>query len=296
MRLARLAAEPLLQFLVAGAAIYALWSALGPEDAAQSGRRIVVEREALLGFMQFRARAFEPEVFAARLDALSPAEREELIADYVREEALYREARALGLEQGDDVLRQRLVEKMAFLLEGELPSGEPDEQELAAYFDRHADAYVQAPAYTFTHVFFDRAARGEQGAQRAAARLLAAMNRERVAANESEPYGDRYPFLQHYEQRPAEYVSGHFGAAFSAALARLPVEPARWQGPLRSDQGWHVVMLRAQRPARTPVMEEVRDQVVADLQRERQAAQRESAISALLARYEVAVAPDLAVP
>lgn len=94
--LRRLLREPLLHFLLAGAALYAAWAWLGPGDA--DTRRIVVDRPTLLRFMQYQAQAFEPGSFTARFDAMDAAQRSRLIADYVREESLYREARALGLE------------------------------------------------------------------------------------------------------------------------------------------------------------------------------------------------------
>jgi hypothetical protein len=43
------------------------------------------------------------------------SESDRLVADYVREEVLYREALALGLDRDDLVVRRRLVQKMEML-------------------------------------------------------------------------------------------------------------------------------------------------------------------------------------
>ena len=112
--------DPLLHFLAAGLLIFGLFDVLSPDEADQRDDLILVDRAALLTFVQYRMRAFEPELAAARLDGLSDLERERLIADYVREEALHREALALGMDSGDYIIKRRLIQKVEFLAQGEL--------------------------------------------------------------------------------------------------------------------------------------------------------------------------------
>ena len=282
--LRRLLREPLLHFLLAGAAIYAAWAWWGGAD--DDARRIVVDRATLLRFMQYQAQAFEPGSFAARFDALDEPQRRQLIADYVREEALYREARALGLEQGDYVMRQRLVQKMNFLLESP-DSDEPDETELKRYLADHAALYRVAPSWTFTHVFIDPATRPQESAEQRARVLLARLNRDPAGFNDASGFSDRYPFLQNYVERTGDYIESHFGKAFSQALQQLPVAASSWQGPLRSDQGWHLVLITAHAPQRDPALAEIRSQVRDDLRRDAAAARQEQAVKDVTSRYQV---------
>lgn len=283
--LRRILREPLLHFLIAGGAIYLLFGWWGPGDASDQ-HRIVVDRGALLQYMQFQAQAFEPKTFAAQFDAMTPAQRRQLIDDYVREEVLYREAKALGMERGDYVMRQRLVQKMGFLLE-EHVEVEPKDAELQQYLDTHQAQYRVAASWTFTHVFLDRAQRGEVQAQREAGRLLEALNHAHAQFNDAPRYTDRYPFLQNYVERTQEYIGSHFGTEFADALVKLPVDAARWQGPLRSDEGWHLVLLTAHSPGRMPTLAEIRAQVVDDWRRDRAAALQEQSIRALIDSYKV---------
>lgn len=279
----RLLREPLLHFLAAGALIYLAWGLWGRDDDAH---RIVVDRAALLQYLQYQAKAFEPGTFSRQFDAMSEAERRRLIDGYVREEVLYREARALGLDRGDYVMRLRLVQKMEFLLQ---PSSDapPTEAQLRQYLAEHADLYAVAPSWTFTHVFIDPAARGEARAQRDALQMLARLNRQRAGFNDSPRYTDRFAFLQNYVERTPDYIASQFGTQFMQALQELPVNAARWQGPLRSDQGWHLVLLTAHTPARAPTVDEIRDQLVDDVKRDRAARQQQQAIDALLGQYRV---------
>lgn len=284
--LRRLLREPLLHFLLAGAAIYMAWAHWGPAEG--DSRRIVVDRGALLRFMQYQSQAFEPGSFAARLDAMDDAQRRQLIADFVREEALYREAQALGLERGDYVMRQRLVQKMNFLLESQ-DSAEPSDAQLQAYLAQHALLYRVAPSWTFTHVFVDAAALPAAEAERRARALLARLNQQHAGFNDAPRYSDRYPFLQNYVERTGEYIESHFGKAFATALQSLPVDAARWQGPLRSDQGWHVVLVTAHSPQRDPSLAEIRAQVRDDYRRDAAAARQEQAVREVIGRYKVEI-------
>ena len=283
----RIAREPLVHFLLAGAALYllfAFWSA--QHSAADTTRQIVVDRATLLRFMQYRAKAFEPTTFAQRFDALTREQRQQLIGDYVREEVLYREAQSLGLARGDDVMRQRLVQKMEFLLE-EPAVGEPAEALLSEWFEAHRDQYVVPPSWTFTHVFLDPAQRGEERALRVANRLVVALNRERVGFNEAPQYGDRFVFLQNYVERTADYIESHFGPEFLASLHTLPVAPRSWVGPVRSTHGQHLLLITGHSDARVPALAELRAQVVDDFKREKTAAARDRTTQALIESYSV---------
>lgn len=282
--LRRILREPLLHFLIAGGAIYWLYAWWG--GGASDQHRIVVDRGALLQYMQFQAQAFEPKTFAAELDAMNPVQRKRLVDDYVREEVLYREARALGLERGDYVMRQRLVQKMGFLLE-EHVEVQPADSGLQQYLDAHPAQYRVAPSWTFTHVFLDRTQRGDAPAQHEAQRLLGVLNRTHAQFNDAPRYTDRYPFLQNYVERTQEYIGSHFGAGFAAALMQLPVDAGRWQGPLRSEEGWHLVLLTAHTAERLPALSEIRAQVADDWRRDRAVALQEQSVKALIDSYRV---------
>lgn len=282
--LRRVLREPLVHFLGAGALIYLAWGLWGEPE--EDPRRIVVDRAALLQYVQYQAKAFEPATFSAQLDAMSPAERQQLIDSYVREEVLYREARALGLEQGDYVMRLRLVQKMGFLTEVSSVA-EPTEDELRQYLEDNAVLYAVAPSYTFTHVFIDPLERGEARAKRDAERTLATLNSARAGFNDSPRHTDRFAFLQNYVERTPDYIASHFGPGFMQALETLPVASGSWQGPVQSDQGWHLVLLTAKTPARMPAVAEIRERLADDLTRDRAADLQEQVIQTLIDQYEV---------
>lgn len=251
--------DPVLHFLLSGAGLYLLVSMFGTvADEGAEDARIVVDRQTLLSYMQYQSNAFDAVTFEAALERMNAEALEQLLDQYVTEEVLYREAKALGLEQSDYIIRQRMVDKMRFLLAdiaGEQQA--PDEATLQAWFDANRALYRVQPSVTFTHVFV------EGGEERALA-LQQQLNADAVGFTDAGEYGDRFPFLRNYVERTVDFVAGHFGSGFAAELQTLQPAAGQWQGPLASAYGQHLVLLTALAPARDPALEEVRAQVLQD--------------------------------
>jgi PPIC-type PPIASE domain len=287
----RLVREPLLHFLVAGALLFALYHLVrGPRaEANAQARSIVVDPHALLSFMQYESMAFRPDVFEARLAALSPQQKRELIDEYVREEALVREATIMGLADGDYVIRRRMAQKLLYLMDdAATESFSPDEATLRRYFSEHESRYRTAPTLTFTHVFVDKEIRRGAPAEKAAERLKRALEAARAGFGDAPAYGDRFPYLRNCIKRAPDFIESQFGAQFTGELVKLaPSE--HWQGPIPSEYGYHLVLLTQREPAHLPDFEDVKAQVKEEMLRESLAAYRETAIKDLVSRYSVAL-------
>lgn len=286
--------QPLLHFLLIGGLIFVAYGFNAEPDVvepeADLGKQIVVDREALLNFMQYQAQAFDAGLFAERLDAMAADEVAALIQDYVREEVLYREAQKMNMDEGDYIIRQRLVEKVEFLLENlAATSSPPTDAELQAWYQERLDDYRVDAVYDFTHIFFDARQGGIDAARARAEALLAESND--FPAEQAEQHGDRFPFLQNYAGRTRDFVVNNFSAAFVDALDELaPAE--RWQGPLESRYGQHLVLLQGRTEPFTPPLQDIRAQVLADYRYEALIRSREAAEEEVVAGYEVTVALD----
>ncbi len=289
--LARLIKEPLLHFLAAGLALFVAYEAFTAGDPSDEDTRIiVVDRAAIREFFQFRTRVFESELADEALDQMSNEARAALIEEYVREEALFRDGLALGLDEGDNIIRQRLVQKVKFLAEGFIELGlTVDEEAAREYFEDNREAYSAAPSITFTHVFFDAQARGAAEARQAAELELERLNNEGVTFSQAGGYGDRFPYFRNYVERGPQFVIGHFGTAMSEQLYDLMPMDEEWRGPLESPFGWHLVMLTRNERARDLAYEEVRTRVMEDLRLSELRRLTEEAIEEIIASYEVVV-------
>jgi len=283
--------EPLVHFLVAGAILFAAFAAFrGDQTVAADQTTIVVDRRNLLTFLQYRANAFEPETFGAALDAMSDTELQEVIDAYVDEEVLFREARGLGLEESDNIIRQRMVQKMNFLLSDVAAAGQTtDEAGLEAWFEANREAYAIQPWATFTHVFFDVTRHGEEGARQAAEAALQQLNAEGAGFNDANDIGDRFPFLRNYVERTFEYIASHFGYEFAASLETLDPSADAWQGPFRSVYGEHVVLLTRREQRAYPALAEVRAAVERDYASERANAALTEMLGTIRERYRVEI-------
>jgi parvulin-like peptidyl-prolyl isomerase len=288
-RAGRIIREPLVHFIALGAALFAMFSALAPSSAnAPSGKTIVVDKPALLNFMQYRSKAFEADYFTRELESMSEDERAELVNQYLQEEMLYREAQSLGLEQGDYVIRQRLVQKMRFLIDDLAETAPaPDDQTLESYLRKHEARYVVEPAVTFTHVFVDASTRDDKEAGALARRLQAQLQSTGATFNDAPRFGDRFPFFENYVERTLDYVATHFGADFAAELKRVDPSASRWNGPIRSNYGYHLVLLTHRSESRLPDLTEIRQEVQDDWNRDRLENVRVEAMRRLSATYRV---------
>jgi hypothetical protein len=283
--------EPLLHFVAAGAILFSAF-ALFRDDAppADDSRTIVVDRRALLTFLQYRANAFEAETFGNALDSMSDAEIQELIDAYVDEEILYRQALEYRLDTSDNIIRQRLVQKMSFVLSDVAAAGQSaDTAALEAYFREHIEAYAVAPWVTFTHVFFDAGRRGSAQAREAALAAQRELNADAVQFNDGAGFGDRFPYDRNYVERTLEFVAGHFGYEFAGALAALEPSAGAWQGPLRSAYGEHLVMLTRNVERRYPTLDEVLSDVERDYRNEQTSAALATMTRAIRDDYRIEI-------
>ncbi len=284
----KLLKEPLTHFVLLGGLLFAVYAALNPRDTLDASSRVItVDREALLTFLQYRNSAFEPGYFEAQYDAMSDEQLAELAESYVREEAMAREARALGLDENDYVIRRRLVQKIEYLVAGaELEPEPPTEAELRAYYDEHRDDFTQDAEYTFTHVFIDAEKDHPGGMLAEAQRLLAQLRARDAGFNDAPGYSDRFPYQRNFVRQYLRPVAQVFGPDFAAQLATL--QPSdNWQGPLSSTFGLHLVLFTDRSEARTPDFEEVRAQVLAAVEEDRRIATRETLLDELVDQYDV---------
>lgn len=262
-----------MHFVVLGAGLFALHGiTAGPGD---DGRALVLDEQFVEGL----------EAHHARRTGTAPdaSERRALLASYVREEVLYREAKRLGLDRGDPIVRQRLVQKMEFYLEGTTPPPEPTEEDLREHLRAHAERYRRPPRIAFRHVFFSEDRRGEE-AEADARRALRTL---RAGASDATPSGLGDPFVAGLQVGPraSSRIAQTFGAPFAEALGDLPSE--RWAGPLVSAHGYHVVRITERTPGGLPPLDEVRARVRAEWMEDRREEAVQRGVADLVDRYDI---------
>jgi parvulin-like peptidyl-prolyl isomerase len=281
----RLLRDPLLHFLLAGAAVFAAYAWLHPESIARdASHRIELTQDDL--------RQIAVGWIAQGRPTPTPDEMHGLVESRVREELLYREALALGLDQGDTIVKRRLAQKMEFLFEDLSALREPTNAELESWFAEHTTHFALPARATFRLLYFSPDRRGDRArddATHALAQLASAPGNTSAAAALADPF----MFQDYYGDHSFGDVAKSFGPGFAEALFQL--EPGAWHGPIESGYGWHLVFVDSKTPSSTPAFEEVEADVRSAWIAAQREAIRERALGDLKARYEIVVPEDLAV-
>ena len=217
--------------------------------------------------------------------APTATERDAIIEARVQEEVMVRQARELGLDRGDLVIRRRLVQKMDFLLDELAPDTPPTEDELVAWLDDHADDYRVPERRSLVQVYVSRDRHGD--ATEATARaLLETLRTGEVSPEDARHHGDPSMKPQVWHQRSEARLLGDFGPELAAAA--FSAQPGEWTGPHSSSFGQHLVFVTEVAPARVPALSEVRPEVEAAVEADRKAALRRQVVAEWGAAHAVA--------
>ncbi|MBL4788408.1 MAG: peptidyl-prolyl cis-trans isomerase [Kordiimonadaceae bacterium] len=279
--------EPIVHFLVAGILLYGILALVSNPNGAGDDGAIVVSENTITTYMQFQKEEFSAGDAARALAALPPQERATLELDYIRSEALYREALALGLDQNDEEIRERLIEKISFVIASTAATeSEPSTEALKAYFKKNTAAYTTPAEASFIHIFFNAKLHGMTGAYAKAELLLAELS-EDLAPQATAKLGDRFHFLRTYASRPRTMVEAHFGTEMSGSIFKGGKHNA-WIGPFWSRYGAHLVKISGITPETPETFTDVKGQILRDYKKNRQAAALQKATDRLVKKYSVA--------
>lgn len=269
--------EPLVHFLAIGILLFVVFGLVNDDQSAR-GDRIEITRADLDQFVAIFSKQWQRQP--------SPQELQGLIDARIREEVLYREALAMGLDKDDTIVRRRLAQKVEFLMGDASGVAEPDDATLRQYYEQNAERYREPPRLSFSHVYFSTDRRGEQAKADAEAlleRLRAASPRVTQVPDEGDSF--MLPFV--YIDKRTDEIARDFGNAFPAQLAEL--EPKRWHGPIASPFGIHLVYVGSREEASVPPLEAVRSRVVNDWLVEQRRVADERIYERLRSRYDISV-------
>jgi hypothetical protein len=268
--------EPLVHFIALGALVFLLFHFNANRDAPQDGKIVVTPgkvEQLVTGF----SRTWHRPPTQQELDGL--------FDDYIREEVLYREALAMGLDKDDTIVRRRMRQKLEFLTEDASAAAKPTDQDLQSWLDQHPAKFRVEPAIAFSQVLFKASRRGETAfadASKALAHLDLAP--KLVAAT---GLGDATSLPNELPLARLDEVASVFGNEFAHQISELA--PERWAGPVQSSYGWHLVYVSERMEGRPRPLAEVREAVQREWLEARRREVVDSTYSKLRAKYVVVV-------
>jgi hypothetical protein len=254
--------EPLLHFLLLGAALFGI-------DAALSARRddprvisidAAVDAEAVRVFRDARGRAPDTdELYALR-------------RVWLDNEVLYREGLALQMDKGDKAIRDRVIFKALSTINAGLKLPPVDEPLLRAWFEKNRVKYDEPPRFDFSEAILPEASPTEASARALAATLNASGG------------GDANAGLRVFKGRPQSNIVQSYGADFSRALELQPL--GEWRA-LRHADTWRVMRLEALTAPKAASFDNLRGVVMQDWTDAVMADQRGAAVKAMTLKYRI---------
>jgi peptidyl-prolyl cis-trans isomerase C len=272
--------EPLVHFLLIGLALFGLYAWIDRGRTSSGNYQITLTLDDLrqldISFVSQWHRQPTQEEFSG------------LVEGFIRQEILYREGLAMGLDKDDTIVKRRMAQKMEFLSEDVAAAHEPSSDELRNWYAKNSQKFALADRATFRHLFFGFDRRG-QNAQTDALSALSKL----AAKPEDSPFGkalaDPFMFQDYYGDRAPDQLAKEFGPAFAIGLYKL--KTGMWQGPIESGYGWHLVWIESITPGRVPAFEEVEPDVKTAWLADQKAIEWQKAYAQMRAKYEV-VAPQ----
>ena len=260
--------EPLLHFVLIGAALFFVYQWVNPGESSETDKQIVVSNGRIEQLTTVFQKTWQRPPTADELKTL--------IDDYILEEIYYRQAKAMGIDNDDTVIRRRLRQKFEFLTDDAASLVQPSDQELADYLANNSVKFRQSPTYTFEQVYFNPESHSK-----------AEVAEELSFLREGKQVGDVSLLSPSFKDAYRRAVDGMFGTGFSEQLDQLQV--GDWQGPIRSGLGYHLIKIQSRSEGQLPSLDQVRPIVEREWSNDKRQEIRKQINDRLLAEYEITV-------
>jgi hypothetical protein len=252
--------EPLLHFLVLGALLFIVNAVVVPD----------VPKERLIEFTPEIRKSLIDTFTEQQKHAPSPAEIKRLTDDWLLNEIVYREALAQGFDKGDDMIRDRINQKMRLLIFSNIVPANPKEADLQKWLDTHRDRYDIPERISF----FDLSMGRSQADAQATLKLINAGK---------EPESVRL-LARTYNGRPLSTLAPGFSKSFVTALKAQPLH--QWQ-LVQSGEEWHLVKVEALIPGHKVTVAEAAGPLVDEWQQDDMRKKATQAVKAMAKPYVI---------
>lgn len=269
--------DPLLHFVVAGAILFAGYVLINRGETNTPSTDPVHIGEGDVRWLK--------ETFANQWQR-TPTDDElrGLVAGFLEEELFAREAKTLGLDQDDTIVRRRLAQKLAFLVGDTSRIVDPTDEELRRLYHANAERFRVEARVSFTQAFFnpERRQHAEADAKAALMSISTTGGDDRATT-----MGDPTLLETEFHDVDAQTVSNVFGANFARTVFLL--KPGSWAGPVKSGYGVHLVRITDTRPATLRPFQEVRPKVLEEWRRQREDQTKAMYLGKLRDKYGVVI-------
>ncbi len=266
--LAGFISEPLFHFIVIGAFIFLadyIFSSNG-----DSHYRIIIDQQRMddLSDIFIEGQRRQP----------SEEELDRMIVKWTQNEIFFREAKMLGLDKGDEMIRSRLILKMRNVILNNTTPETPTEKELEDWFNLNRQKYENPETFDFEQVLVRDQDNNllHDGFESVEHQLNISNNRHLPNALNKE--------LRRYLKRPQKSISAIFGDQNGERL--IDAELGEWI-KVTSDKGVHLARITAVYAPRPIKIEDVKSRLIADWKKTQADFQLAKKTTAIAEKYKV---------
>lgn len=267
--------EPLFQFFLIAGVFFSVSSVSGSRAQPDNDKHIVVTQGEINNLIGIHERTW----------GIPPSgeEIEQLIAKFIEDEVLYREALKVGLAEDDVIIRRRLRQKLEFVARETAVAEPPSEADLQKFLAVNAERFSTPQNFSFQQVYFTS---GDADEPRFAT-LKQLLSSQEMTDNELASLGDFSSLRTSYSELTNSELEQIFGDKFSEQLRAISSQ--QWQGPITSQHGVHLVRLQSHQPSQLPELVDVRPLIEREYQYQAISQAQQDFFGALKAQYEINV-------
>jgi parvulin-like peptidyl-prolyl isomerase len=273
--MAKILREPLLHFLLLSGVLFLVFHLSDSEFSDSPSEEIVVSEGRIRTLISGFERVWRRKPNSEELDGL--------IETFVHEEVMYREAKALGLDRDDPVVRRRMRQKLAFISE-DLITLTPTQEQLQQFLDKNPAQFRRETRFSFRQLYFninERGASVDSDIEKYLEDLVSSDADVEISA-------DQLMIPTRFSNAGEREIARSLGAQFLDELTSAPT--GRWYGPVSSGFGLHLVYISNRTNGTVPRLSDVRTVVEREWAAVARKQSNEAFYTTLRQRYRVKVA------
>jgi hypothetical protein len=209
-----------------------------------------------------------------------------VINQRVEEAILFNEAVKIGLNTNDDIIRQRLSQKLEFLSNNISKPDTASVAEIEKYYKNNIKKYTLPETITIVQLFVNPQLYGNDLDKEIQKRLQQLKNRKPSNTNFSK-YSDAFPLQAYFPEKSKVELAKLFGVDFT--IEAFEAKTGAWVGPIKSQYGSHIIFVSYKTPEKIQELSTILNLVFDDLQIEQHQKRNKQYIDGILDRYTVII-------
>ena len=157
-------------------------------------------------------------------------------SEYIKREIFKREALAWGLDKVDPLILSRLAQLGEQTVINNLLEDDIGRKDLLIFYNENKHLYTEDPRITFSHIFFRKNHDNILDSLIQYSQSQDQVFFKKFLSNKV----SMFPYQKNYSQKNHSFISGHFSEITANTIFTL-LPDERWQGPIESPFGYHLI-------------------------------------------------------